>query len=67
MFENKNLFCGYKELTEMLDCEIDAIPISAELKTILLMPCPFTEGKKICETHCLILYPTMLTYRPMNI
>ena len=35
IFENKNLFFGYKELTELYNCEIDAIPISAELKTIL--------------------------------
>lgn len=60
MFENKKLFCGYKELAEILNCEIDAIPISSEIKNILQMPCPFTEGKKIYETHCLILYPTML-------
>ena len=31
------------------------------------MPCPFTEGKKICETHCLMLYPTMIGFKQMNI
>ena len=30
------------------------------------MPCPFTEGKKICETHCLVLYPTMIGLKQMN-
>ena len=62
IFKNKNLFFGYKELTEIYNCEIDAIPISAELKEILEMPCPFTKGKKIYETHYLMLYPTMLGY-----
>ena len=35
MFETKALFFGYKELTEMFNCEIDAIPISTEIKNIL--------------------------------
>ena len=35
MFETKELFYGYKELKEMFDCEIDAIPIPAKIKNIL--------------------------------
>jgi len=63
----KEFYFGLKDWKKYYGCDVEKTPLPQNMWKILTSPCPYWKGKRVKETHILVLIPKTVNGRPLTL